>query len=118
MAATIKIPTTFTAIDKFSNVVSKMTKNVRGFGNQGVAAVKRFDTRITKSFKKIGRLSQIALGVGLSTLFLSAAQNNIAYEDSLASVSAITGAVGDDLIQLEQLSKKTAKSQKMLGKDV
>ncbi len=118
MAATIQIPTTFTAEDKFSKVVRKMTKGVRRFGDKGVAAVKRFDTRVTKTFKKLGRLGQLAVGLSLGAIFSTAIANNIAYEDSLASVSAITGAVGDDLVQLETLSMNTAKASKMLGADV
>jgi TP901 family phage tail tape measure protein len=118
MPASIKIPATFTAVDKFSDVVSKMGKNVKNFSKKGVSAVERFDNRMTSSFKKIGRLGQLALGLSIGTIFMSAVQNNIAYEDSLASVSAITGAVGEDLVKLEKLSMKTAKAKKMLGKDV
>lgn len=118
MSAAIKVPTTFTAVDKFTSVVKKMTTGVSRFSKSGVDAVKRFDNRVTKTVKNMGRISQLAIGLGLGTLFTAAIQNNIAYNDSLASVSAITGAVGDDLVLLETLSKKTAKSQKMLGADV
>jgi TP901 family phage tail tape measure protein len=118
MAATIKIPTTFTAEDKYSKVIKKMTGSVKKFGKTGVAAVKRFDSKVTKSFKKLGRLGQLALGLSIGTIFTMAIANNIAYEDSLASVSAITGAVGEDLAKLEALSMNTAKASKMLGADV
>lgn len=118
MPASIKIPTTFTAVDKFSDIVSRMTKNVRKFGSDGIGAVKRFDNTITSSFKKLSGLSQLALGLGFGAIFMSAISNNIAYEDSLASVSAVTGATGKDLAFLEQQAMKTAKSQKMLGADV
>lgn len=118
MSAAIKVPTTFTAVDKFTSVVKKMTTGVSRFSKSGVNAVKRFDNRVTQTVKNMGRISQLALGLGLGTLFTAAIQNNIAYNDSLASVSAITGAVGDDLVVLEKLSKKTAKAQKMLGADV
>lgn len=117
MPAQIKIPTIFTGVDKFSHVVSKMSKNIRSFGKEGVSAVQRFDNKLTSSFNKMSRMGQLALGLSIGTVFGLAAQNNIAYEDSLASVSAITGAVGDDLVELEKLSKKTSKAQKMLGKD-
>jgi TP901 family phage tail tape measure protein len=118
MSAAMKVPTTFTAVDKFTSVVKKMTTGVSRFSKTGVNAVKRFDNRVTKTVKNMGRISQLAIGLGLGTLFTAAIQNNIAYNDSLASVSAITGAVGDDLVLLEKLSKKTAKAQKMLGADV
>lgn len=118
MAASIQIPTTFTAKDKFSRVVKGMTRGVKKFGRSGIAAVKRFDTRVTKTFKKLGKFGQLAVGVGLGTLFSMGIANNIAYNDSLASVSAITGAVGKDLEKLEALSMNTAKASKMLGADV
>lgn len=118
MAATIKIPTTFTAVDKFSGVVKNMAKGVGSFGKSTVAAVNRFDTKLNKSFNRLSLFSQLALGLGIGSIFTAAAQNNIVYEDSLASVSAITGAVGDDLVKLENQSKITAKSQKKLGSNV
>lgn len=118
MAATIKIPTTFTAIDKFSTVISKMTKGIKTFGSESVSAIKRFDTRLSSSFSKLSNLSQLALGLGVGGIFMMAIQNNIAYEDSLASVSAVTGATGKDLAFLEAQAMRTAKSQKMLGADV
>jgi len=118
MGATIKIPTTFTAVDKFSTIVSKMTKGVRTFGAESVSAIKRFDHGITSSFNKLSSLSQMALGLGVGAIFGLAIQNNIAYEDSLASVAAVTGATGKDLAFLETQAMKTAKAQTMLGADV
>lgn len=118
MAATIKVPTVFSAKDKFTKVVSKMTKGVKKFSKNSIAAIQRFDNRITKTYKKLGKFSKIALGLGIGAIFAMAIQNNIAYEDSLASVSAITGATGKELANLEQMSMNTAKSQKMLGADV
>ena len=118
MSAAIKVPTEFTAVDKFTSVVKKMTTGVSRFSKSGVQAVKRFDTRVTKTINNMSKISKLALGLGIGTLFTAAIQNNIAYNDSLASVSAITGAVGEDLVLLEKLSMKTAKAQKMLGADV
>lgn len=118
MAATIKVPTVFSAKDKFTKVVSKMTKGVKKFSKNSIAAIQRFDNRITKTYKKLGKFSKIALGLGIGAIFAMAIQNNIAYEDSLASVSAITGATGKELANLEQMSMNTAKSQKMLGAEV
>lgn len=114
----IKVPTEFKAVDKFTSVVKKMTTGVSRFAKSGVSAVQRFDTKINKTLNNMGKISKLAIGLGIGTLFTAAIQNNIAYNDSLASVSAITGAVGEDLVLLEKLSMKTAKAQKMLGSDV
>jgi TP901 family phage tail tape measure protein len=105
MAASIKIPTVFTAEDKFSAVVMRMTKGVTKFSRNTGAAITRLDQKITSSFSKIGRFAQI----GLAGIFSMAGQANLKYEDSLASVSAITGATGKDLELLEKISKSTAK---------
>lgn len=95
-----------------------MTKGIKTFGSESVSAIKRFDTRLSSSFSKLSNLSQLALGLGVGGIFMMAIQNNIAYEDSLASVSAVTGATGKDLAFLEAQAMRTAKSQKMLGADV
>lgn len=95
-----------------------MTRNIKTFGNESVSAIKRFDTRLSSSFSKLSNLSQLALGLGVGGIFMMAIQNNITYEDSLASVSAVTGATGKELGLLETQAMKTAKSQKMLGADV
>lgn len=118
MPAAIKIPTVFTAEDKFTSVVRRMTSGVKTFSRNTGAAVERLDQKVTNTFNRIGRFAQIGLGIGLVGLFTMAGQANLEYEDSLASVSAITGAVGDDLVRLEQISKDTAKAKKKLGVDV
>lgn len=118
MPASIKIPTIFIAKDKFSTVVSKMTKGVKGFSKTGISAVKRFDSRVNRSFKRIGRLGALVGGLTIGTLFNTAIQGNIAFNDSLASVSAITGATGDDLAKLEGLAMNTAKETKKAGSEV
>lgn len=116
--AAIKVPTEFTAVDKFTSVVKKMTTGVSKFSKQGVSAMKRFDNKVSKTINGMSKISKIALGLGLAGLFTAAIQNNIAYNDSLASVSAITGAVGEDLAELERFSMNTAKTQRMLGSEV
>lgn len=118
MAAAIKVPTIFTAEDKFTSVVRRMTSGVTKFSRNTGAAVQRLDQKITNSFNKIGRFAQIGLGIGLAGIFGMAVQGNIQYEDSLASVSAITGAVGNDLIKLETISTATAKATKKSGAEV
>lgn len=114
----MKIPTEFTAVDKFTSVVSKMTSGVSSFTKSTLAAVERVNTKISRGFDKLGQLGQLALGVGIGGLFAMAIQNNIDYNDSLASVSAITGATGKDLADLEKQAMKTANAQSMLGADV
>lgn len=114
MAATIKVPTVFTAVDNFSTPLKNMVKGVNNFSNKSVAAVTRIDHKITRSFNNLSRFSQLGLGIGLAGLFNMAVQGNIQYNESLASLSAITGSTGKDLAILENnvlsLGKKTGKS--------
>lgn len=114
----IKVPTEFKAVDKFTSVVKKMTTGVSRFAKSGVSAVQRFDTKINKTLNNMSKISKLAIGLGIGTLFTAAIQNNIAYNDSLASVKAITGSTADEMVLLEKLSLKTAKATKMLGSDV
>lgn len=118
MAASIQIPTIFTAVDKFSGVVSQMVRGVKKFSKNSVAAVKRLDHRINNSFRRIGKIGSLVGGLTLGSLFGAAIQGNIQFNDSLASVSAITGATGQDLANLEQLAKSTAKETRKAGSEV
>jgi len=118
MPATIKIPTVFTAIDKFSQVISRMTKGVRTFSAKGVAAIKRFDTRVTSTFRKVGKLGALIGGLTVGALFNTAIQSNIQFDKSLKSVSAITGLAGQDLANLEKVAVKTAKETRKSGSSI
>lgn len=117
-AAAIKIPSEFTAVDKFTSVVKKMTAGVSKFAKSGVSAVRRFDTKINQTYKGLGKIQKLALGLGVGALFSMAIQNNIAYNDSLASLSAITGATGNELVVLEDKVLGLAKKTSTSGSDI
>lgn len=97
MPAQVKVPTTFTATDKFSAVVTKMTRGIKKWSKVGINAVSRFDRKITKSFKKLGNLSQVALGIGIGTIFRSGTMAVTDYETGLIAVSKTTGIAGKEL---------------------
>ncbi|MDB2606181.1 phage tail tape measure protein [Zobellia sp.] len=118
MAATIKIPTEFRAIDKFSKVVSNMTRGVKKFSEAGIANIRRFDHKLNTTIKGMGRLSKMALGLGIGAIFSTAISNNLAYNESLMSLSSITGSVGKDLSVMEGYVMSTAKATGALGKNV
>ena len=118
MATPIKVPTIFTAVDKVTAVVRGMTGSVRRFTKNSGAYIQRFDQKVTSSFSKLGRLSRLGLGIGIAGIFTLAGQANLKYESSLASVSAITGAVGKDLSKLESISMSTAKATYKSGAEV
>lgn len=118
MPASVKIPAQFIAIDRFSGVVKSMSIGVKKFSTVGISAIKRFDTKISQSFSRMSRLSQMAVGLGIGAVFSTAIANNTAYNESLMSVSSITGATGKNLAIMEGHAMDVAKATKMMAKDV
>lgn len=100
MAASIKVPTVFTAEDKFTAVIRKMSSGVKSWTRQTSAAVDRFDQKVTRSFNRLGNLTQLALGVGVGAIFLGAFNDIKTFETGIVGVSKTTGIVGDDLKEL------------------
>ena len=117
MPATIKIPSEFIAIDKFSSVIKKMIGGTRKFTSVGVAGIKRFDTKVTRTFNKIGRLSKLALGIGLGSLFVLAADGVRTYEEGLVGVAKTTGIAGKPLDVLGDKILDTSKKLRGIGTD-
>lgn len=100
MAAEIKVPTVFTAHDKFSSVVRKMGSGVSKFARNSGAAIDRFDHKVSRTFRKMGSLGQLALGLSVGAIFTSAAHDVTTYETGLVGLSKTTGIVDKDLDQL------------------
>ncbi len=91
MAATLKIPTIFTAVDKFSSVIKTMTKGIKTWSNKSIAAVRRFDQKISKSFSKLSNLAQIGLGLGIGAIFREGFNAITDFETGLVGVGKTTG---------------------------
>jgi len=105
--AAMKVPTVFTAQDRFSSVLSTMTKNTRTFG----AGMNRLDNRINNSFSSLNRFSQLAIAGGAGALFYKAGQDIVDYEVKINSLAAVTGTkIGSMNKQIESLGKKTSRS--------
>jgi TP901 family phage tail tape measure protein len=111
MASTMKIPTEFTAIDKFSSVVAKMTSGVGKFTKSTSAAVSRVNTKINGLFSSMDNLSQLALGAGFAGLFVAAGSAVMDYETALHSLEAVTGeSSGKFKSQIEKIAISSNKS--------
>lgn len=105
--AAMRVPTIFTAQDKFSAVINTMTKNTRGFA----AGMSRLDNRVNSSFNSMSRFSQMAFGLGAGAVFLKAGNDIIEYEKKINSLAAVTGtAIGSMTQQIEALGKETSRS--------
>lgn len=109
--ATMKVPTIFTAVDKFSDVVSRMTGGVNKFSKTASSAVSRVDNKINGMWSSMNNMSQLAIGGGLGGLFYYAGKDVMEYEKKIASLAAVTGtAVGAMNKQIEGLGKETRRS--------
>lgn len=104
MASTMRIPTEFTAVDKFTAVVMKMAGSVQGFTKNVGSAVERVNTKINSVFNSLGTLSQLALGVGLAGIFAGGVEALKEYETAVASFRTIVS----DLTDTEFANYKTA----------
>jgi len=113
MAAEIKVPTIFTAKDKLTGVVKQMTSGVTKFARNSGAAIDRFDHKVTRTFRKMGNISRLALGLGVGALFISAGKDVLTYETGLVGLSKTTGIVDK---ALDKLSNKVIDmSEEMRG---
>jgi TP901 family phage tail tape measure protein len=115
MAATMKIPTVFTAVDKFTSVVSKMASGVSTFTKTTGAAVSRVNTKIDGLFNKMGNISQLLLGLSFGAILGSAITDLKAYEDGVASFRTIVSDLSDKdfakyTASINQVAKDTKKS--------
>lgn len=111
MATTMKVPTEFSAVDKFTSVVAKMTAGVSNFTKSTGAAVQRVNTKINNVWSSLDGMSQAALGVGFIGLFVAAGSAVMDYETALASLEAVTGVTADKFkSQIESIAKSSNKS--------
>lgn len=111
MSAIMRIPTEFTAIDKFTSVVSKMTSGVSNFSKSTASAVTRVNTKVNGLLNSMDSMSQLALGGGIVAGFGAAGKAVMDYETALASLEAVTGESSSKFKgQIEAIAKSTNKS--------
>lgn len=119
MAATLKIPTIFTAVDKISGIVKNMGKNVQGFANKmqsGISAGNRLFRKLTPSIGEAGKqLLSFASTAAIAASIVSGAhfgvQSIMDYETALHSLEAVTGESSAKFkFQIEDIANRTHKS--------
>lgn len=91
MASTMRIPTEFIAIDKFTSVVQKMTAGTKNFGNTATAAIDRFNSKanaVAGNMAMAGTAIIAPLGVAVNSA--------IKFEDKMADVAKTTGLNTDE----------------------
>lgn len=109
--ATMRVPTLFTAVDRFSDVVSKMTNKTTMFSRSASSAINRVDHRLNNMWGSMNNISQLAIGGGVGGLFYYAGKDIMEYEKAIASLSAVTGTkIGAMNEQIESLAKTSRMS--------
>ncbi|MGR3177836.1 MAG: phage tail tape measure protein [Candidatus Anammoxibacter sp.] len=101
--ATFIAATKFTAIDKFSSPIRKMSSNVRKFGQRAETSIARADRAFRKMTPGLGSATKQFLSFASAAAVTAAIIGGIAfstkalidYEDSLASLQAITGVTNE-----------------------
>lgn len=113
MAATIRVPTVFTASDKFTGVLKTMVGGVKSFAKSSISAVDRVNTRLNKMYSGLNNYVQIGLGVGVGGLLLAAGSSLMQYEDQVAQFRTIVSDLSDkDFAKYEQAIGSVAKTTK------
>lgn len=117
MGVNLGIKTTFSAIDKFSSIVGKMTNSTKSFANKAVVAfnrVERAERKLRKGISNsIGMFGKLGIAVSGLAIATQIATANIELDKNLASLSAITGVTGEQFKgftkQIDIVSKKQKK---------
>ncbi|AIX11884.1 hypothetical protein [Flavobacterium phage FCL-2] len=91
MANTIRIPTEFTAVDRFSRVVEQMTRGVSRFSNTSSAAIERFNTKANNVANKMA-----IAGTAILAPMGVAVNDAIKFEDKMADVAKTTSLNTDE----------------------
>jgi TP901 family phage tail tape measure protein len=105
----MRIPTEFTAVDKFTSVVKQMTAGVSNFSNTAQSSIDRLNTKLSKVRNNMaigGAAIMAPLGVALNSA--------IKFEDKMADVAKTTGLTSEESDKygksILDLSKKTRTS--------
>jgi len=106
MAATMRIPTVFTAVDRFSNVVNNMTRGVDNFTKNASASIGKVNKRFDKMIGLTDTVKSALAGISLAMLLSTAIDGVKDYETALHSLEAVTGqSSGKFVKQIETLAK-------------
>jgi TP901 family phage tail tape measure protein len=114
--STFTVPSIFTAVDKYTAPLRKMTSSTSAFTKKAEVGVSKLNRRLNKLTPSFGGLKQQIVGLASAavafTFIKSAAKDVMDFEKSIASLSAITGASGAVLDGFVEGVNKVAKETK------
>ena len=113
MAATIKAPVIFTANDKLSPTLRRMSANVHGFASKASVGIARVEHRFNRLLSPIRRASRMLSGFGLAigafaafSVVSGAVGIMIDFEQANANVASVLGTTVDKTVKLQQSAKQ------------
>lgn len=95
--AAMRVPTIFTAVDKFSGVVGTMERNIKSFG----AASEGASMRIGRKMTAIGTRAIIA-GAAVGAIFVKPIDDAIQFEDQMGKINTILHATPTGLSKISK----------------
>lgn len=102
--ATMRVPTVFFAIDRFSSVVDRMTRRTAAFGQTAQAAA----MRTSRQFNSAGN-AMLGAGIGIATGLGYAVNEAVKFEKAMANVDTtidstpeLIKAMGDSVLEMSK----------------
>jgi len=118
------IPSKFTAVDKFSPVMRKMTASTSKFTTKARAgfemvaiAERKVRMGMKKTMSKLGTYGKMAAGFGGMMLISHMVSANVELDKSLQSLQAITGVTGEAFVPFRKEIENVSKSQRIFAAD-
>ncbi len=102
--AAMRVPTVFTAVDKFSSVVSKMTMSVSAFGKTAEAAA----MRTSRKFNSAGT-SMLTAGAGMAVGIGYVVDEAMTFQDKMANINTILNATPEKMNNIKESIFKVGK---------
>lgn len=113
MAASIKIPATFTARDRFSPAVKRMSASVQGFSNRASVGIARVEHRFNRLMRPLTALQRQlgGFGLGVGLFALTAGIGNAInifkdFEQANANVASVLGITTSETKDLQEDAKR------------
>lgn len=102
--STFTIPTIFSAVDKISAPLKKMTAGMQSFARKSEAGIARLDRRLRRLTPSLGGLGKQMLAfastAALVAFFATTGRSILDFEDNLVGVGKTTGLAGAELKKL------------------
>lgn len=112
----------FSAVDKYSSTLARMTTNTNKFANASVSTMRRVEM-VTKGAQRAtsglsSELKSFAGAIAITGLLAAGASAVVQYDKSVASLQAITGATSEQMVGYKKVVMDTAKETKSSAVDM